>query len=113
MTFDEDFASATGMSTDTYNLVIAILIAVIIVMGMNLVGSLLISALVIFPALSAMRMFNNYRSVVICSAVIAVVCAVAGMLISILLSTPVGATIVTVDIVVFAIVSFLPGKTGR
>ena len=113
VTFDEDFASATGMSTDTYNLVIAILIAVIIVMGMNLVGSLLISALVIFPALSAMRMFNNYRSVVICSAVIAVVCAVAGMLISILLSTPVGATIVTVDIVVFAIVSFLPGKTGR
>ena len=113
VTFDEDFASATGMSTDTYNLVIAILIAVIIVMGMNLVGSLLISALVIFPALSAMRMFNNYRSVVICSAVIAVVCAVAGMLISILLSTPVGATIVTVDIVVFATVSFLPGKTGR
>lgn len=113
VTFDEDFASATGMSTDTYNLVIAILIAVIIVMGMNLVGSLLISALVIFPALSAMRMFNNYRNVVICSAVIAVVCAVAGMLISILLSTPVGATIVTVDIVIFAIISFLPVKTGR
>lgn len=113
VTFDEDFASATGMSTDTYNLVIAILIAVIIVMGMNLVGSLLISALVIFPALSAMRMFNNYRNVVICSAVIAVVCAVAGMLISILLSTPVGATIVSVDIVIFAIISFLPGKTGR
>lgn len=103
VTFDEDFASATGMDSDRYNLVIAILIAVIIVMGMNLVGSLLISALVIFPALSAMRMFNNYRSVVICSAVVAVLCAVSGMLVSILLSTPVGATIVTVDIIVFAI----------
>lgn len=107
VTFDEDFANATGMSADRYNLVIAILIAVIIVMGMNLVGSLLISALVIFPALSAMRIFNNYRSVVICSAVIAVVCAVLGMLISIMLSTPVGATIVTVDIIVFAISSLV------
>ncbi len=105
VTFDEDFASATGTNADRYNMIIAILIAVIIVMGMNMVGSLLISALVIFPALSAMRLFNNYRSVVICSAVIAVVCAVAGMLLSMLLSTPVGATIVTVDILVFAIAS--------
>ncbi len=105
VTFDEDFANATGMSADRYNLVIAVLIAVIIVMGMNLVGSLLISALVIFPALSAMRMFSNYRSVVICSAVIAVVCAVLGMLFSIILSTPVGATIVTADIIVFVIAS--------
>ena len=103
VTFDEDFASATGINTNRYNLVIAILIAVIIVMGMNLVGSLLISALVIFPALSAMRIYNDYRSVVICSAVIAVVCAVIGMLISIVLSTPVGATIVTTDILVFAV----------
>ncbi len=103
VTFDEDFANATGMNADRYNLVIAVLIAVIIVMGMNLVGSLLISALVIFPALTAMRMFADYRSVVVCSAVIAVVCAVAGMLISIMLSTPVGATIVTVDIIVFAV----------
>ena len=102
VTFDEDFASATGIDTNRYNLVIAILIAVIIVMGMNLVGSLLISALVIFPALSAMRIYSNYRSVVICSALIAVVCAVVGMLISIILSTPVGATIVTTDILVFA-----------
>ena len=102
VTFDEDFASATGIDTNRYNLVIAILIAVIIVMGMNLVGSLLISALVIFPALSAMRIYSNYRSVVICSALIAVVCAVIGMLISIILSTPVGATIVTTDILVFA-----------
>jgi zinc transport system permease protein len=110
VTFDEDFASATGINSDRYNLIIAILIAVIIVMGMNLVGSLLISALVIFPALSAMRIFDNYRGVVICSAVIAVVCAVTGMLLSILLSTPVGATVVTVDIVVFAVVSFVSNK---
>ena len=101
------FANATGTNADRYNLIIAILIAVIIVMGMNLVGSLLISALVIFPALSAMRLYNNYRGVVICSAVIAVICAVTGMLLSILLSTPVGATIVTADIVVFAAVSLI------
>ena len=110
VTFDEDFATATGINADRYNLLIAILIAVIIVMGMNLVGSLLISALVIFPALSAMRLFGNYRNVVVCSAVIAVACAIAGMLLSILLSTPVGATIVTVDIVVFAVVSCVSGK---
>ena len=107
VTFDEDFANATGTNADRYNLIIAILIAVIIVMGMNLVGSLLISALVIFPALSAMRLYNNYRGVVICSAVIAVRCAVTGMLLSILLSTPVGATIVTADIVVFAAVTLI------
>ena len=107
VTFDEDFANATGTNADRYNLIIAILIAVIIVMGMNLVGSLLISALVIFTALSAMRLYNNYRGVVICSAVIAVICAVTGMLLSILLSTPVGATIVTADIVVFAAVSLI------
>ena len=107
VTFDEDFANATGTDADRYNLIIAILIAVIIVMGMNLVGSLLISALVIFPALSAMRLFDNYRGVVICSAVIAVVCAVTGMLLSIILSTPVGATIVTADIAVFAAVSLI------
>lgn len=110
VTFDEDFATATGINADRYNLLIAILIAVIIVMGMNLVGSLLISALVIFPALSAMRLFGNYRNVVVCSAVIAVACAIVGMLLSILLSTPVGATIVTVDIVVFAVVSCVSEK---
>ena len=110
VTFDEDFASATGTDADRFNLIIAILIAVIIVMGMNLVGSLLISALVIFPALSAMRLFDNYRSVVICSAVIAVVCAVVGMLASMILSTPVGATIVTADIAVFAAVSCIRGR---
>ncbi|MCR5358112.1 MAG: metal ABC transporter permease [Lachnospiraceae bacterium] len=107
VTFDEDFANATGLNADRYNLIIAVLIAVVIVMGMNMVGSLLISALVIFPALAAMRLFGDYRSVVICSAVIAVVCAMTGMLISIILSTPVGATIVIADMLVFIIASVI------
>lgn len=112
VTFDEDFANATGTNADRYNLIIAILIAVVIVMGMNLVGSLLISALVIFPALSAMRLYGNYRSVVVCSAVIAVVCAAFGMILSIFLSTPVGATIVTVDLAVFIVMSVIPKGAG-
>ena len=93
VTFDETFAKATGINADKYNLWIAVMIAIIIVMGMNLVGSLLISALIIFPSLSAMRMFQNFKQVVICSAVISVSCAILGILISVLYSTPVGATI--------------------
>ncbi len=103
ITFDESFAKATGTKADLYNLVIAIIIAVIIVLAMNLVGSLLISALVIFPALSAMRVFKNFKSVTICSAVLSVCCSVLGILISILAGTPVGSTIVAVDIVMFVI----------
>ena len=87
--------------SSAYNLLIAIIIAVIIVLAMNLVGSLLISALVIFPALSAMRVFKNFKAVTICSAVLSVFCALLGILISILGGTPVGSTIVAVDIVVF------------
>ena len=101
VTFDEDFAKATGIRADAYNLMIAIVIAVIIVVAMNLVGSLLISALVIFPSLSAMRLFKRFRSVTVCSAVLSVVCALFGILVSIIAGTPVGATIVCVDIVVF------------
>ncbi len=101
VTFDESFAKATGTNADGYNLLIAVVTAIIIVLAMNLVGSLLISALVIFPALSAMRMIQNFKGVVICSAVISVGCAVIGMLISILFSTPVGSTIVVADIAVF------------
>ena len=103
VTFDENFVTATGGSAGTYNLLIAIMIAVIIVLGMNLVGSLLISALIIFPALSAMSVLKNFKSVVICSAVISVVCALAGILISILFSTPVGSMIVVCDMVIFLI----------
>lgn len=103
VTFDEDFAMATGTKANIYNLLVAIIIAVIIVLAMNLVGSLLISALVIFPALSAMRIFKSFKSVTICSVVFSVCCSTLGILISILAGTPVGSTIVAVDIIVFAI----------
>ncbi len=103
VTFDEDFARASGTKTEAYNLLIAVVIAVIIVLAMNLVGSLLISALIIFPAMSAMRLFKSFKSVTICSAVLSVTCALLGILISILWSTPVGSTIVAVDIGAFLI----------
>ena len=103
VTFDESFAKATGTNTGALNLLIAVVIAVIIVLAMNLVGSLLISALVIFPALSAMRLFRSFKSVTVCSAVLSVVCALLGILISILAGTPVGSTIVAVDVVAFAL----------
>ncbi len=102
VTFDESFAQATGIRTGLYNLLIAIVIAVIIVVGMKLVGSLLVSALVIFPALSAMRVFKSFRSVTIASALIAVFASAFGILASILLETPAGATIVASEILVFA-----------
>ena len=107
VTFDESFSKATGLNTHGYNLLIAVVIAVIIVLAMNLVGSLLISALVIFPALSAMRLFGTFRGVTIFSAFFAVICAFTGMVISILVGTPVGATIVAVDVFAFAICTVL------
>lgn len=101
VTFDENFARATGIKANFYNNLIAVITAVIIVLAMNLVGSLLISALVIFPALSAMRVIQNFRGVVIYAAVVSVFCALIGIVVSILFSTPVGSTIVVADIVVF------------
>lgn len=101
VTFDENFAKSAGTKVNAYNLIIAIITAIIIVLAMNLVGSLLISALIIFPALSAMRLFKSFKQVTICSAVISVVCAFSGIIISILAGTPVGSTIVAVDVVVF------------
>ena len=109
VTFDEDFANATGTVSNRYNLLIAVVTAVIIVLAMNLVGSLLISALVIFPALSSMRLFRSFRAVTICSAICSVFCAVVGMILSILAGTPVGSTIVAVDVVAF-LVCALMGK---
>ena len=103
VTFDENFARSAGTKADNYNLLIAIVIAVIIVLAMNLVGSLLISALVIFPALSAMRVFESFLSVTVCSAVLSVVCAFSGIVISIFAGTPVGSTIVAVDVLAFAV----------
>lgn len=109
VTFDENFAKALGTAADRYNLLIAVTVAVVIVLAMNLVGSLLISALVIFPALSAMGVFKSFRSVTICSAVLSTVCAALGILIAILAGTPVGSTIVAVDILAF----FLFSGMGR
>lgn len=103
VTFDENFAKATGTNTGGYNLLISVIIAVIVVLAMNLVGSLLISALIIFPALSSMRLFKNFKSVTIFSVALSVFCTALGILIAILAGTPVGSTIVVVDIVAFGI----------
>ncbi len=109
VTFDETFARATGVKADRYNLLIAVITAVIIVLAMNLVGSLLISALVIFPALSAMRIFRSFFRVTVCAAVLSVISALMGILVSILVGTPVGSTIVAADIVTF----FLSCAAGK
>lgn len=112
VTFDEAFAKATGVRAERYNLLIAVVIAVIIVLAMNLVGSLLISALIIFPALSAMRLCKSFLSVTVFSAVVSVLCAAVGILISILAGTPVGSTIVAVQIVVFGLCSLISATFG-
>lgn len=112
VTFDEDFSTATGVKAKTYNLLLAVIIAVIIVLAMRLVGALLISALIIFPALSAMRVFKSFLSVTICSVILSVFCAVLGILASIILATPVGSTIVAINIIGFVIFSLI-GLLGR
>ena len=112
VTFDEEFAHAIGVRTSLYNLLLAVVTAVIIVLAMNLVGSLLISALIVFPALSAMMLFRSFQRVVICSAVLSVICAVVGILASLALASPIGPTIVAVDLLCFGICFFL-GKLSR
>ena len=112
VTFDENFSKATGVKADAYNLLLAVVIAVIIVLAMNLVGSLLISALVIFPALSAMRMFRSFKAVTVCSVILSVICALAGLVVSILAGTPVGSTIVAADVLAFIICSFIGAMLG-
>ncbi len=112
VTFDETFSTAVGVRADRYNLLIAVVIAVIIVLAMNLVGSLLISALVIFPALSAMRLFGSFKAVTVFSAAFSVVCAFSGIIISILAGTPVGSTIVAVDVLAFFICYLIGIFTG-
>ena len=116
VTFDETFARTAGTRAGMYNLLMAVIIAVIIVLAMNLVGSLLISALVIFPALSSMRIFRTFRSVIICSAALSVICSTAGILLAVLVGTPVGSTIVVVQIAVFIVfyaVGALKGGIGK
>ncbi len=103
VTFDENFSKAIGLKANQINLILAVIIAVIVVLAMNLVGSLLISALVIFPALSVMQLFKSFKAVLIGAAVLSEICTITGMLVAILCSTPVGATIVTVDIIAFII----------
>ena len=115
VTFDSDFAKATGQKPGRYNMLIAVLIAVVITLGMNLVGSLLITALVIFPALASMRLFGSFRAVTISSVILSVVCAFAGMVLSIMIGTPVGSTIVAADLVMFLICCCIGGlrRGGR
>ena len=113
VTFDENFIKAAGVKANAYNLLIAVITALIIVLAMNLVGSLLISALIIFPALSVMRIFKSFRAVIVCSALISVLCAAFGIIASILYSTPVGSTIVAADLVVFILFSIVSAVTCR
>ena len=103
VTFDEDFSSATGVRAKLYNLILSVVIAVVIVLAINLVGALLISALVIFPAMSAMRVFKSFRAVTICAVIVSVSCAALGILASIVAGTPVGATIVAANIVGYGV----------
>ena len=107
VTFDESFAKATGMNTALYNLMIAVLTAVTIVVGMRIMGTMLISSLIIFPALTSMRVFSRFRAVVISSAVVSVVCFAAGIMLSCLFSLPAGAGIVAVNLVAFLIFSLI------
>lgn len=101
VTFDESFAASGGINVRVFNILIAVMCAVIIVLAMNLAGSLLTSALIVFPAISAMRIFKSFRGVIVCSAVLAVICAAGGIMASILFSTPVGSTVVAANIAVF------------
>lgn len=103
LTFDSSFMQASGGRARAYNLMIAVVTAVVISVSMRLVGSLLVSALIIFPAISAMYIFKSFRSVMVCSAVIGVSCALVGMTVSIIYGTPSGATIVAADIAALAI----------
>ena len=112
LTFDESFSKAVGLKTNVYNLIVAVIIAIIIVLGMNLVGSLLVSALVIFPALSAMRVFRSFKSVTICAAVLSVVCTALGIVVSIYAGTPVGSTIVAADLAAFIIFAVIGKVRG-
>lgn len=103
ITFDESFSKAVGINTEVYNLFLAVIIAVIVVLAMNLVGSLLVSALLVFPALSAMSLLKSFKTVTVFSAVISVLCAAVGIIIAVLAGTPVGPTVVAVDIIAYFI----------
>ena len=103
VTFDESFSRATGLRVDRYNTLLAILTALTIVLGMRMMGAMLISSLVIFPALTAMRLFRSFRGVVVCAAVTSVCCFCAGLTASWMLSTPVGASVVVANLALFLV----------
>ncbi|MDD3251500.1 MAG: metal ABC transporter permease [Lachnospiraceae bacterium] len=119
VTFDENFAKATGVQVERYNVLIAVLTAVTIVLGMRMMGAMLISSLIIFPALTSMRIFKSFRGVVVCSGILAVICFCIGLLFSYGLSTPAGASVVMVNLAAFLIFSAaqivcrVSGKSGR
>jgi len=103
VTFDETFAKATGTRTGLYNMLIAFLTALTIVLGMRIMGAMLISSLIIFPALSSMRLFKKFRSVTVCSAIVSILCFFTGIVISYVYATPTGASVVLINIIIFAL----------
>ena len=107
VTFDETFSNATGIRANVYNMLIAILTAITIVLGMRMMGALLISSLIIFPALTSMRVCKHFKTVVIVSAVISIICFLLGLIISYFFSTPTGATVVVINIGIFILFSIL------
>lgn len=109
ITFDQNFSKATGIKTDFYNTLISILTAVTIVVGMRIMGTMLISSLVIFPTLTSMRLFKSFKSVVISSAIISIICFTIGIIVSYIMNFPAGASIVAVNLVAF-IVFVIIGK---
>ena len=113
VTFDENFAKATGVNVELYNVLIAVLTAVTIVLGMRMMGAMLISSLIIFPALTAMRIFKSFRGVVICSGVLAVVCFLFGIIFSYGCSTPAGASVVLVNLAAFIVFSVVQSVLMR
>ncbi len=105
--FDEKFAKSTGTNTDFYNMTIALLSAIVIVIGMKMMGAMLISALIIFPALTTMRIFRTFKTVIISSAVLSVINFSIGMFLSVILNTPTGASIVVIDVIMFVIFTLI------
>ncbi|MCQ2446011.1 MAG: metal ABC transporter permease [Clostridia bacterium] len=113
VTFDGDFAAASGMKASFLKVLLAVVTALVIVLAMKLVGSLLISALVVFPALSAMRVFRSFRAVMVCAALVSVFASAAGLLVSIAAATPVGATVVVAELICFLTFSVIGKFLGR
>jgi len=105
VTFDENFAKATGVNVGAYNMLISVLTAVTIVLGMRMMGAMLISSLVIFPCLTSMRVFKSFTSVVISSGILSLVCFLLGMMASYQFSTPAGASVVVVNLIAFGLFS--------